>query len=851
MATLRAASSSPPLAFHLILPTLCNLSFAITTHFISRRRSSSQKMLTAPFFVLSAIGSALAVSVPTSRDIGKLVTRDQDFTDTDLFNSCPGGPGSDKLERADRCTLVNIANNPNVRKFEVLGDPQLNCGGGTDPVTVTLGGSTTITTSQTLDANIGVDVEGISIGGGASTTDSKATTVSQQVSYSIPPGRQAVYVAGTNQQSQTGNVQVNYGDRQDGHFIWFTNAKVTILTPIPSDVEFDVHESDCDAAAFPLPLAIAIADRSVTVRGSPSPKRPPSRAQQLSDKAQQRLMRQAVIQAELEAEEREALKMTPEELKTLQDSVASVKAEFLDLDGLSWDTPEGRELLAQWPPPNRSQHAEQAARQRATSPDGAGGVPLRHSKAPSALSFPESPVIDITPAPSPTADTSDEDTIRIPRYIDSRRSSGASTIVPDREDQATPLPGLFSSLDEKENEGQTQPVFRPADDSAADSASSPDGAGGVPMRRSKAGCALSIPGRTDVTPVPSPVAADSDRKTRRMSPNVTSGPSSGVSRVLASGHASQAPLPSLLVSMANKENGTKSSSDSSRGLPKSLSAPQITFTNPFADDMDSDGSKIAEASSGPSRRLTKALPPSRIPILRSKSLSAKPSTTKFTFTAPPATSTVKDSPVRRAVSLNAKRVDPRAILTDSLRRNGTSSPRQQRQQQPVVPLSPAKRSVAAAGLSASPGRLPSSLTSPRRVSDAKKSKFRIISAPPPVTIPTRPATAPRNVSGPSPTPPRVTAVSNTFRPGTPEQRVRGTPPRNCSPARASLSPSPSPGRAKAASKKVPSGPARAPQDSALLTGKRVRDRRDEGEPLSSPSRARVCPAPGGFPMKRA
>ncbi|OSC97285.1 hypothetical protein PYCCODRAFT_1419817 [Trametes coccinea BRFM310] len=202
-------------------------------------------MLTAPIFVLSAIGSALAVSVPTSRDIGKLVTRDQDFTDTDLFNSCPGGPGSDKLERADRCTLVNIVNNPNVRKFEVLGDPQLNCGGGTDPVTVTLGGSTTITTSQTLDANIGVDVEGISIGGGASTTDSKATTVSQQVSYSIPPGRQAVYVAGTNQQSQTGNVQVNYGDRQDGHFIWFTNAKVTILTPIPSDVEFDVHESDC------------------------------------------------------------------------------------------------------------------------------------------------------------------------------------------------------------------------------------------------------------------------------------------------------------------------------------------------------------------------------------------------------------------------------------------------------------------------------------------------------------------------------------------------------------------------------------------------------------------------------
>ncbi|KAJ2973293.1 hypothetical protein NUW54_g12091 [Trametes sanguinea] len=123
--------------------------------------------------------------------------------------------------------------------------------------------------------------------------------------------------------------------------------------------------STSDADAFPLPLAIAIVDRSVTIRGSPSPKRPPPRPQPLSDKAQQRLIRQAVIQAELEAEEREALRMTAEELKILQDSVASVKAEFLDLDGLSWDTPAARELLEQW-------HAEQAARQRAKSPDAAG-----------------------------------------------------------------------------------------------------------------------------------------------------------------------------------------------------------------------------------------------------------------------------------------------------------------------------------------------------------------------------------------------------------------------------------------------------------------------------------------------
>ncbi|KAI0663678.1 hypothetical protein C8Q70DRAFT_1042359 [Cubamyces menziesii] len=180
----------------------------------------------------------LALDTSTGRAVS-------DFNDTDLFNSCPGGPGSDKLERADRCTLVNVVNNPNVRTFVVLGDPQLNCGGATDPVTVQLGGQQTVSQSTTLNANIGVDIEGISIGGGASTTDETSTTVTKSITYTIPPGRQAVYVAGTNQLSETGNVQVNYGDRQYGHFIWFTNAEVTQLTPITNDVEFDVHESAC------------------------------------------------------------------------------------------------------------------------------------------------------------------------------------------------------------------------------------------------------------------------------------------------------------------------------------------------------------------------------------------------------------------------------------------------------------------------------------------------------------------------------------------------------------------------------------------------------------------------------
>lgn len=55
-------------------------------------------MLTAHILALSVLGSALALPKFGSR---------QDFTDEDLFNSCPGGPGSSKFEKADRCTLVS------------------------------------------------------------------------------------------------------------------------------------------------------------------------------------------------------------------------------------------------------------------------------------------------------------------------------------------------------------------------------------------------------------------------------------------------------------------------------------------------------------------------------------------------------------------------------------------------------------------------------------------------------------------------------------------------------------------------------------------------------------------------
>ena len=94
-----------------------------------------------------------------------------------------------------------------------------SCGGATDDITVTLGGSETVTETTTINANFGIDFEGINIGGGASESTSTSTTMSKAIEFSIPPGRQAVYVAGVRHKSETGNVQVNYGSKQKGHFI--------------------------------------------------------------------------------------------------------------------------------------------------------------------------------------------------------------------------------------------------------------------------------------------------------------------------------------------------------------------------------------------------------------------------------------------------------------------------------------------------------------------------------------------------------------------------------------------------------------------------------------------------------
>ena len=70
-----------------------------------------------------------------------------------------------------------------------------------------------------MNANFGISYEGISVGGGIENTQETSTTMSKEIEFSIPPGRQAVYVAGVAHRSQTGNVQVNYGSRQKGHFV--------------------------------------------------------------------------------------------------------------------------------------------------------------------------------------------------------------------------------------------------------------------------------------------------------------------------------------------------------------------------------------------------------------------------------------------------------------------------------------------------------------------------------------------------------------------------------------------------------------------------------------------------------
>lgn len=95
-----------------------------------------------------------------------------------------------------------------------------SCGGATEDITVELGGSQTVSQTTTVSTTAGITIPDVlSIGGGVETSNSKESTVSKTISFAIPSGKQAVFVAGTAYQSQTGNIQVNYGDRQFDHFI--------------------------------------------------------------------------------------------------------------------------------------------------------------------------------------------------------------------------------------------------------------------------------------------------------------------------------------------------------------------------------------------------------------------------------------------------------------------------------------------------------------------------------------------------------------------------------------------------------------------------------------------------------
>ncbi|KAJ4476195.1 hypothetical protein J3R30DRAFT_3704731 [Lentinula aciculospora] len=170
--------------------------------------------------------------------------RDTSPSDNDLLLSCPGAAGSPNVENADKCTLVNIVNNPDTRVWSVVGDAQLNCGGGTQPITVAIGGSSTVSSSTNANVDLGIDFEGIKIGGGLSTSTATEQTTSNTTTITVEPGRQIVQTVGVLSHSQSGNVQVNYGSRVDDHFIWFTGAVITQLTPT-SDLEFDTHETAC------------------------------------------------------------------------------------------------------------------------------------------------------------------------------------------------------------------------------------------------------------------------------------------------------------------------------------------------------------------------------------------------------------------------------------------------------------------------------------------------------------------------------------------------------------------------------------------------------------------------------
>ncbi|KAI0751790.1 hypothetical protein C8Q80DRAFT_1119445 [Daedaleopsis nitida] len=174
------------------------------------------------------------------------------ISSVDLLASCPGGPGSPNVGRADRCTLTDIVTNPDKRIWTTIGQPQLNCHGGVTPVNETLGGTTEVHQKITVSVELGFDIGAVKLGASVSTELGTSTTQSKTIMFAVLPGKQAVYLVGLNHKSRTGRVQVNYGSRQKGHYIWYTGARVTQVTPDPNDVEFDVYVSNCGANPYDL-----------------------------------------------------------------------------------------------------------------------------------------------------------------------------------------------------------------------------------------------------------------------------------------------------------------------------------------------------------------------------------------------------------------------------------------------------------------------------------------------------------------------------------------------------------------------------------------------------------------------
>ncbi|KAJ7611230.1 hypothetical protein FB45DRAFT_875434 [Roridomyces roridus] len=78
-------------------------------------------------------------------------------------STCEGSPN---INQRGGYTLVNLVNNPDTRVVTNVGSAQGNCEGGTNPISLTVGGETTIEGSTAANVDLGVDFDGISIGGG-------------------------------------------------------------------------------------------------------------------------------------------------------------------------------------------------------------------------------------------------------------------------------------------------------------------------------------------------------------------------------------------------------------------------------------------------------------------------------------------------------------------------------------------------------------------------------------------------------------------------------------------------------------------------------------------------------------